>query len=200
MWIKMKQSYIGELADGAVCFLEGTKYDLPEATLKQLTAKRIRYKKTCAPWDEQIDRKQIALNAAADDLTAASKAVAAANSKVERLDTVAVESQKIADASLLIAQKAKEELDRYKGKSNTHLAKESKRADLDCDCANAVAATADAVFGLAKIAAEDAKLNYEKAKAKHEKLEPKAKSKKQNTKTDNPDAEGQADDAGETGQ
>jgi len=166
MWIKMKQNYAGPLGS----FYKGEKKDLSESKIKQFTKSRIKFEKTCAPWDEQRDDKAITLAAAADDLTAASKAASAADTEAEILCKNAIELTKTAEASLLAAQKAGEALEKYKGRSNKTLKLESKRADLICDRDSAAAAMADAIFGLAKMIAEDAKLNYEKAKAKHEKL------------------------------
>jgi len=53
----MKKTYSGTLGS----FYRGGKYDLPEKTIKQLD--KDCYEKTCAPWDEHVDRKAAKHNA-----------------------------------------------------------------------------------------------------------------------------------------
>jgi len=187
MWIKMLQTYSGPLG----LYPAGQKFDLPEAAIEKLPKtvviegkkkKQPLYEPTCAPWDEQKDKKAIQLakdkGEALYALSRADKLQTEAEQLQRQVDElVAIVSQNQAasqkaeaNAKEMIAESKSGTASKELKKKAFGLAREAEIRDLIFEKVQGEFRVAVAVAGLKRMEAEDAK-KYAEQKAKEAGIE-----------------------------
>jgi len=161
-------------------FLKGTRYDVPDDLLKLLP--KGSYKKTCAPWEDHVDKQAIELTAAQNKASAlrggAERFAAEAEGLKQKADSlVKPTSQKQADAKkaeqlarqeIARAGKAAENAKKAPSKDNIkkaadlktkawQLARENERKSAEFQLAHSELSSALARAELKRLDAEDAK-------------------------------------------
>jgi len=190
MWLTMTDTYIS----GNGSFFKGIKYDLPLDIIKLLP--KGCYKKCCAPWEEQKDKKSLQLieaKAKAKDARVWADVLQSkadeAMQKADQFVHPASQKQEQAQAAKAAADKATKEAQKKdasdKAKRHAYgLVREYERKNLESQKAHGRLRVALAEVGLKRMEAEDAKRQAEttarqlqELEAKQTKAKAKAKAK-----------------------
>ena len=110
MWITMLKTYSGP----AGVFAKGCRYDLPESTVEQLTAKqgcvdKKLYEESCAPWEDGVDQQALRAAEAQQQYELARAKADALSEQADAMDETASDLEKEADATLAEYEAVKDE-------------------------------------------------------------------------------------------
>lgn len=210
MWIRMRDTYSGS----AGLFLKDMRYDVPDDLLKLLP--KGSYEKTCAPWDDHVDKQAVELTAAqnkANDLQGGAERLAAkAEELKQKADSLvkpvaqkqaeAKKTEQLAKQEIARSEKAAENAKKAPSEQNTELAaklkrkawwlaRKSERKDAEFQLAHSEFAAVLARGELKRLDAEEAKRQAKAAVKALAKLKAKAETeaKVQETNDAKPETE-----------